>query len=93
MGITESDVVRAAHLVAEADGPIIPAARRHARGFRTSRLPRLERGWKTLLPAGMQGLNVRAFMQGRCFADDPREAWRFYGRALDICRDTPPHTG
>ncbi|WP_322049660.1 Sir2 family NAD-dependent protein deacetylase, partial [Paraburkholderia sp. J67] len=40
--------------------------------------------WTTLLPPYMQKGDLHVFMQARCFEDSPREAWRFFGRALDV---------
>lgn len=93
MGIIESNIARAAQWVARADALIIAAG---AGMSVDSGLPdfRGSNGiWTTLLPAGMHERDLGAFTQGRCFAENPREAWRFFGRALDVCRDTPPHAG
>jgi hypothetical protein len=93
MDIVDSRISRAAKWIAGADALIIAAG---AGMSVDSGLPdfRGSRGiWSTLLPASMHERDLHAFTQGRCFADNPREAWRFFGRALDICRDTPPHAG
>lgn len=93
MDTIESRIERAAQLIVGADALIIAAG---AGVSVDSGLPdfRGSRGiWTTLLPAGMRERDLRGFTQARCFSDNPREAWRFFGRALDICRDTPPHAG
>jgi hypothetical protein len=93
MDLIDSNIARAAQWIAGADAMVIAAG---AGMSVDSGLPdfRGSNGiWKTLLPAGRHERDVHAFMHGRCFADNPREAWRFFGRALDACRDTAPHAG
>jgi NAD-dependent SIR2 family protein deacetylase len=93
MDLIDSNIARAARWIADADALIIAAG---AGMSVDSGLPdfRGSHGiWTTLLPAGMRERDVGAFTQARCFADNPREAWRFFGRALDVCRETPPHAG
>jgi NAD-dependent SIR2 family protein deacetylase len=46
-----------------------------------------------LLPPGTGEHDLDAFTQGRCFAANPLNAWRFYGQALVVCRGTAPHPG
>ncbi|MFM0279488.1 RNA polymerase subunit sigma [Paraburkholderia sediminicola] len=93
MALIDSNIARAAQWIAGADAMIIAAG---AGMSVDSGLPdfRGSNGiWTTLLPVGMHERDVNAFTQGRCFADNPREAWRFFGRALDVCRETAPHAG
>ncbi|MFT4508979.1 Sir2 family NAD-dependent protein deacetylase [Caballeronia sp. 15711] len=47
--------------------------------------------WSTLLPDGMREGEIGSLTQAECFAARPVQAWKFYGRALEVSRDTPPH--
>ncbi|CAN0624491.1 Silent information regulator protein Sir2 [Burkholderia multivorans] len=49
--------------------------------------------WSTLLPEGMRERDIGALTQGGCFTNDPVSAWRFYGRAIDVCGHATPHAG
>lgn len=87
------DIRRAAHLIRSADGIVIAAG---AGMSVDSGLPDF-RGtgglWTSLLPAGMSERDVGSLTQGICFVERPVDAWRFYGRALQICRRSTPHAG
>ncbi|MBN3725311.1 SIR2 family NAD-dependent protein deacylase [Burkholderia sp. Ac-20379] len=93
MSITHTSLARAARWIADADALVITAG---AGMSVDSNLPDF-RGtngiWQTLLPAGMHEGEVGSFTQGDCFTAKPRDAWRFFGRALDVCRATVPHDG
>ncbi|ABO59133.1 Sir2 family NAD-dependent protein deacetylase [Burkholderia vietnamiensis] len=84
---------RAADWIADADGIVIAAG---AGMSVDSGLPDF-RGtgglWTSLLPAGMSERDVGSLTQGDCFVDRPVDAWRFYGRALQVCRHASPHAG
>ncbi|WP_341314541.1 Sir2 family NAD-dependent protein deacetylase [Paraburkholderia sp. IMGN_8] len=86
-------VERAANLIHDADALIIAVG---AGMSVDSGLPdfRGSNGlWTTLLPNGMRERDIQSLTQGDCFARDPVAAWRFYGRALQVCSQTVPHEG
>ncbi|QCP47896.1 RNA polymerase subunit sigma [Trinickia violacea] len=87
------EIRRAADWVRSADGIVIAAG---AGMSVDSGLPDF-RGtgglWTSLLPAGMTEWDVGSLTQGECFIDKPVDAWRFYGRALQVCRQVAPHAG
>ncbi|MBN3786471.1 Sir2 family NAD-dependent protein deacetylase [Burkholderia sp. Ac-20353] len=89
----QHDIRRAADWIANADGIVIAAG---AGMSVDSGLPDF-RGtgglWTSLLPAGMSERDVGSLTQGDCFVDRPVDAWRFYGRALQVCRHASPHAG
>jgi NAD-dependent SIR2 family protein deacetylase len=83
----------AANLIHEADALIIAAG---AGMSVDSGLPdfRGSNGlWTSLLPRGMREQDLGSFTQANCFSDDPLAAWRFYGRALQVCNQSAPHAG
>jgi NAD-dependent SIR2 family protein deacetylase len=83
----------AANLIASADALVVAAG---AGMSVDSGLPdfRGSRGlWTTLLGGGITEDGLHEFMQGRCFATSPRKAWRFYGEAIQRCRNAAPHPG
>jgi len=87
------DIQRAADWIRNADGIVIAAG---AGMSVDSGLPDF-RGtgglWTSLLPAGMTERDVGSLTQGGCFVEKPTEAWKFYGKALQVCRQTTPHVG
>lgn len=91
--IDSADIQRAADWIRNADGIVIAAG---AGMSVDSGLPDF-RGtdglWTSLLPAGMTERDVGSLTQGDCFVEKPVDAWRFYGRALQVCRQLKPHAG
>lgn len=89
-----SPIYRAAQYIGNADAIIIIAA---GAGMSVdSGLPAFrgsEGLWATLLPDGMREGEIGSLTQAKCFAARPVQARKFYGRALEVCRDTPPHDG
>jgi NAD-dependent SIR2 family protein deacetylase len=91
--IDNNDLERAAGWIRNADAIVIAAG---AGMSVDSGLPdfRGTQGlWTSLLPAGMTERDVGSLTQGDCFVDKPVEAWQFYGRALQVCRQLKPHAG
>lgn len=93
MQIDRIDIQRAADWIRNADGIVIAAG---AGMSVDSGLPDF-RGtgglWTSLLPRGMTERDVDLLTLGDCFIEKPTEAWKFYGRALQVCRRTTPHAG
>ncbi|HWT37196.1 MAG TPA: Sir2 family NAD-dependent protein deacetylase [Paraburkholderia sp.] len=91
--IDSTDIQRAADWIRNADGIVIAAG---AGMSVDSGLPDF-RGtdglWTSLLPAGMTERDIGSLTQGGCFVEQPVDAWRFYGRALQVCRQCQPHAG
>ncbi|WP_027779924.1 SIR2 family NAD-dependent protein deacylase [Paraburkholderia caledonica] len=91
--INTSELKRASEWLRNADGIVIAAG---AGMSVDSGLPDF-RGthglWTSLLPAGMTERDVGSLTQGDCFLDRPVEAWQFYGRAFQVCRQLTPHRG
>ncbi|SAL16347.1 silent information regulator protein Sir2 [Caballeronia sordidicola] len=91
--INSTDIQRAADWIRNADGIVIAAG---AGMSVDSGLPDF-RGtdglWTSLLPVGMTERDVGSLTQGDCFVEKPVDAWRFYGRALQVCRQLKPHPG
>ncbi|EIM99271.1 silent information regulator protein Sir2 [Paraburkholderia hospita] len=91
--IDNTDIQRAADWIRSADGIVIAAG---AGMSVDSGLPDF-RGtgglWTSLLPAGMTERDVGSLTQGDCFVEKPVDAWQFYGRALQVCRQCTPHAG
>ncbi|TCG09299.1 RNA polymerase subunit sigma [Paraburkholderia steynii] len=88
-----TDIQRAADWIRHADAIIIAAG---AGMSVDSGLPDF-RGtaglWTSLLPTGMTERDVGSLTQGDCFEKKPVDAWQFYGRALQVCRQCTPHAG
>ncbi|WP_235993571.1 Sir2 family NAD-dependent protein deacetylase [Paraburkholderia solitsugae] len=85
--------VRAAKLIRGADAIVIAAG---AGMSVDSGLPDFRGNgglWTSLLPAGMTEHDVGSLTQGDCFVEKPVDTWRFYGRALQVCRQQTPHAG
>lgn len=91
--IDSNDIQRAADWIRSADGIVIAAG---AGMSVDSGLPDF-RGtgglWTSLLPAGMTERDVGSLTQGDYFVEKPVDAWQFYGRALQVCRQCKPHAG
>ena len=89
----ESDLIRAATLIANADAVIITAG---AGMGVDSGLPDF-RGpggfWKHYPALAEAGLKFSDIACPQAFEDNPERAWGFYGHRLDLYRRTVPHLG
>lgn len=89
----DSEIRRAAALIAQADSLLITAG---AGMGVDSGLPdfRGEQGFWQAYPAlGAKGLRFAEVASPQTFHEDPRLAWGFYGHRLQLYRDTQPHAG
>lgn len=92
-GLDPSTIVRAAKLVATADGLVIAAG---AGMGVDSGLPdfRGNAGFWRLYPLlAASGLGFMVIASPVAFHADPRRAWGFYGHRLALCRRAIPHDG
>ena len=86
-------ILRAARLIRSADAIVIAAG---AGMSVDSGLPAFRGSdglWTKLLPEGMKEREIGSLTQADCFTTKPVQAWTFYGRALEVCRNATPHEG
>jgi NAD-dependent SIR2 family protein deacetylase len=89
----ETDFLRAAELIAEADALVIAAG---AGMGVDSGLPDFrgnEGFWQAYPVLAKANLNFSEIASPRAFEEDPGLAWGFYGHRLNLYRNTVPHPG
>jgi len=89
----QAEVIRAAKLIAAADGLLITAG---AGMGVDSGLPDFRSGagfWGAYPALGQAGLHFESIASPQAFEDRPRLAWGFYGHRLNLYRRTIPHDG